>query len=148
MVALVRIDPFRGLVTMRGLMDQLMEDGFFAPRPWTAWQGPRNLPLDVQETEEAVVVRAAVPGVKPEEVELTVEQGRLTIRMQTRAEHEQKENGYLLREIRQGAAARTVVLPAEVVGDGTEASLDQGILTVTLPKVKAARPARIAVKGS
>ena len=108
-----RRHPFREMVSLRDAMDRLIEEPFFG----RGWLVPRHweeevLAVDVYQTEDAVVVKTTVPGVKPEEVEITVTGNTLSISGETRAEEEVKEENYIRRERRYGSFRRSVVLPA------------------------------------
>jgi HSP20 family protein len=90
-------------------------------------------------------VRAALPGVKAEDVQVQVEDGQLSIRAEMHAEEERQERGYLMREIRRGTFARTIPLPVPVQADKAEARLEQGILELVLPKAEKAKAKSIKV---
>ncbi|HEY5638500.1 MAG TPA: Hsp20/alpha crystallin family protein [Dehalococcoidia bacterium] len=147
MTRLVRWDPFSEFHGLRRAMDRLFDD--FTPA--TEWQreGPElTFPVDVSESDTDVTVRATLPGVKPEDVELTVSDGILTIRGETRHEETTEKENYHRREIRYGAFSRSVPLPAHVNDAEAEAEFTDGILQVRLPKADEARPKSIKVKGA
>lgn len=115
------------------------------------WEGQHNdarpLAVDVKSSENEVIVRAALPGVNEDEIDINVEGNVLTISAETQSEHEDKQENWHVREMSYGKFARSIALPEDVLTDEAEASLENGILTVTLPK-KEPNPARkIAVKG-
>src|SRR5262245_19563017 len=90
--------------------------------------------LDVIEQGDNLVVKATLPGVKPEDVDVNVENGVLTIRGELREEQEHGQGRYLHRERRYGTMARQVMLPRDVDTSACEASFEHGVLTLTLPK--------------
>jgi HSP20 family protein len=132
----------------RGEMDRLFDSFFgdFWPetRPWgvTAW-GP---PLDVEETDKDVIVHAEIPGMKSEELELSIRDGALVISGEKKESSEKKEKGYFYQERRFGSFRREVPLPSAVDADNVEAEYKDGVLHVTLHKSQEALPRRIEVK--
>ena len=102
------------------------------------------LPVDVQDTDDGYVIRATVAGFTPEEVEATYTNGLLTISAKHEQETTTEEGGYVLRERSTGNLYRQISLPGEVNADGIKASIENGILTLQVPKV-APKPVKIAV---
>ena len=146
MAALTRWDPYRELATMRSMMDRLMdEDAFRLQR-----QGERSnefgLALDVAEKNDAYIVKASVPGVAPEDVEVTLSDNVLTIKGEMKEDKEIKEETYHVRERRFGQFVRSVTLPMPVNADKIEAINENGVLTLTLPKAESTKPKRIEVR--
>jgi HSP20 family protein len=102
--------------------------------------------MDVWQDDQAVHVRASVPGFSAEEVEITVDaQGVLTLKGERKVDQERKESDYMLREMRWTSFQRQLALPGEVRPDEATADFKDGILSITIPKVKAAAPARVKV---
>jgi HSP20 family protein len=138
------------LAGFRTEMDRLF-DSFFADsfgqtdRPWgvAAW-GP---PLDVEETDKEILVRAEIPGVKAEELDLAISGDSLIISGEKKASEEKKEQGYVYQERRFGSFRREVPLPSAVDPDTVEAEYKDGVLHVKLHKSTEALPKRIAVKA-
>ena len=145
-MTLTRWEPFRELMTLREAMDRLFEEAFTAP--FRLSDGWGVLPLvDMYQTEEAVVVKATMPGVKPEDLHVTVTGDVLTIKGEVKEEEEVKEATYHLRERRFGTFTRTIQLPVPVIADKAQAEFENGILTLTLPKAEEVRPKAITVKA-
>ncbi len=147
MTLMRRPSPFSELVTLRQAMDRLFDETVF--RPFTAYSGNADLarlPLDVRTTSDALVVEAALPGVKPEDVEITVENGTLTIRAEDRAERSGEESGWLLREISHGTVMRTVTLPTGLEADKAEATFEHGVLTLHIPRAERVKPRQIQIR--
>jgi HSP20 family protein len=145
MTNLVRWDPFTDL---RQTMDRLFDEGF--SRPWRflpAEQEGGTFPIEVAETEDAIEVRASLPGVRPEDVEITVANDVLTMKAEHREQTEDKKKDYYRREIRYGAYHRSISLPAGVDADRAEARFQDGMLHLKLPKAEALRPKQIKVSG-
>jgi HSP20 family protein len=150
-MSMTRWDPFRDMLTLREAMNQLLESSYIHP-PGAAGAegqrgGPQNLALDVAERGDSYVVRASLPGIKPEDVEVSVLGDTLTIHAETKGEDERQSGGYLLRERRAGVVQRTVTLPNPIEGDAVEAAFEHGVLTLTLPKSRASMPRRIPVRA-
>jgi HSP20 family protein len=141
-----RPSPFSELMTLRQAMDRLFDDTVF--RPLTAYprQGDlARLPLDVRTTPDALLVEAALPGIAPEDVEITVENGTLTIRAEDRTERTEDENGWVVREIGRGSVMRSVTLPTGLEADKAEATFEHGVLKLRLPKAEQVKPRQIRI---
>lgn len=131
-------------------MDRLF-NSFFGDRlsdwesPWgsSAW-GP---PLDVEETDKQIIVRAEIPGVSADDLELSISGESLVISGEKRETEEKKDKGYHYQERRFGSFRREVPLPSAVDADNVEAEYSDGVLHVTLLKSEEALPKRIVVKG-
>jgi HSP20 family protein len=146
-------DEPTGLMPLGGFrteMDRLF-DSFFGDafgqtdRPWglTAW-GP---PLDVEETDKEIFVRAEIPGVKADELELSMHDNTLVICGEKKESEEKKEKGYYYQERRFGNFRREVPLPSAVDAEKIDAEYKDGVLHVTLRKSQEALPRRIPVKS-
>ncbi|HNT25925.1 MAG TPA: Hsp20/alpha crystallin family protein [Anaerolineales bacterium] len=110
--------------------------------PWAERRWPvNNLAIDLYETGSEIVVKAAIPGLNAEEVEIEEKEGVLFIRAESQRESESQEGGWHIRERHCGAWQRAVSLPAPVKGDQAEAELKDGVLTIRLPKTDPAKPA-------
>jgi len=129
------------LVSLRDAMNRLVEDSFYLPQALLGTvTGEGSVLLDMYEENQNIV------GVKPEDVNIEIEGDVLTISGKTNEEVSRKEGDYLLNERRAGQVRRSVVLPYEVKADKAEAEFDNGILTLTLPKMETARAKKIALK--
>lgn len=139
---LTRWDPFQEMVSLRNAVDRLFDSslGLSETRP-VAW----GLPLDVIEENEAYIVKASIPGINPDDLEITFTDNTLTIKGQTQADEERKDARYHLRERRFGSFVRSITLGSRVEGDKIQAAYDQGVLTLTLPKAEEVKPKRIAI---
>jgi HSP20 family protein len=128
-------DAFAGLI-----------DRFFEP-DWLGLNRDWAPPVDVTESDDAIVVKAELPGMKTEDIELSVQGNMLTISGQKREEFEDKRDSFHRVERRYGSFRRDIPLPAEVTGDKVEATYRDGVLTVTMPKAEQAKSKRIQVKA-
>jgi HSP20 family protein len=144
MATITRWDPFQDVLSLREAMSQLMEESFV--RPATAQNGKNFIPaLDLSETAEGYLVEAALPGVKPEEVEITVENNVLTIKGETRQEVDEQKRNFHRVERRFGSFQRTIGLPTSVKADAIQASLTNGVLRLEIPKAEEVKPRKISV---
>ena len=107
-----------------------------------------DVPLDVEDGAEQIVIRASLPGVTPEETQVTIDDGVLTIRADANAEREAHDGTYLVRERRTGSFSRSIRLPDVVDADKAESTYQNGVLTISLPKDEAKKPKQIEVKVS
>ena len=136
--------PFRELRRMDETMNRLWR-GFSCypadgdePEGWT-------LPLDVIEQEDRILVNASVPGVKPDDLDISIEDNVLTIKGETSTTHEVKDETFRLRERRFGSFHRTLRLPESVNSEGADTSYSHGVLTITLPKEEAKKARRLTI---
>ena len=144
-MTLQRWEPFKEMITLRKAMDRLFEDSFIRPSVYLQ-ETDGTLPLDVYQTTNEVVVKASLPGYKPEEVDISITGDILTIKGEHKEEQKVKEENYWLRERRYGTFSRSITLPLEVVSDRAEASFDNGVLTLNLPKAEEVKPKQIKVR--
>jgi HSP20 family protein len=147
MTLIRRTSPFGELLSLRQAMDRLMEDSFVRPRPGlTADEHP--LAVDVYATSDSLVVEAALPGVKPEDVDVSLLGDKLTINATSRDERSSDEDGQSYREIRRGSFSRTVTLPAGIKAEGATASFENGLLRLAIPKAEEAKPRQIRISAT
>jgi HSP20 family protein len=146
LMSIERWEPFRDMVSLRDAMNTLLQESFV----WPGGPGANRasgLPLDVSETEGEYVIKASLPGIKPGDVQITVHGDTLTIRGETKAEEEKTGQTWHLRERRQGAFERSLSLGKPINVDKSHARVENGVLTLTLPKSETARPKPIKVSG-
>ena len=140
MTNVVRWDPFADFRSPRAMAFN---------RPWRWTMEPttetRSFAVEMSETESEVEVKAALPGIKPEEVEVSINKDVLTIKAEHKTESEDTKRDFYRREIRYGAYQRSFGLPVAVDADKAEASFDNGMLHLRLPKAEALRPKQIKV---
>jgi HSP20 family protein len=137
-----RYDPFGRTMGLRQVMDRLLEDAVVMPGQGGADSRPA---VDVYEEDDNLIVEAHLPGFKPENLDVNVERGVLTLSGQTEIEQERKERHYLLREKRSGRFSRSLHLPPSYTADPTQATFEHGVLRLVFPKAEEAKPRRIQI---
>ncbi|NJN19659.1 MAG: Hsp20/alpha crystallin family protein [Oscillochloris sp.] len=146
MTTITRWDPFQEAMTLREAMNRLFEESYV---PGAARNGNSFVPaLDLSETPDAFHVELAVPGLKAENLNITVENGVLTIAGEMQQSEEKKERNYHRIERRYGRFSRSVTLPNTVRGDAIEANLENGVLFLSIPKAEEVKPRKITVNVS
>jgi len=147
-MSLIRWDPFRNVSPLREAMNRLFEESFVpSPRAWR-WSTESGLPVlaDMVESDENIVISADLPGLKPEDVDISITDSTLTIKGEYKTEEEGERGDVHFKERRYGAFRRSFTLPTTVDTDATEAEFEDGVLTVTLPKTEETKPKQIEVK--
>jgi HSP20 family protein len=139
-----RPSPLGEFMTLRQAMDRFFDDDAFRPFRWSGHESP-SLPLDVTTTPDELVVEASLPGIKPEDVEITVENGTLTITGKTTEEQSSEEGSYLVQEIRRGSFSRSVTLPNGLEPDKATATFEHGMLKLRIPKAEQVKPRQIRI---
>ncbi|HEY7024860.1 MAG TPA: Hsp20/alpha crystallin family protein [Candidatus Limnocylindrales bacterium] len=143
MTLIRRSNPLGELVSLRQAMDRLFEDSWVRPRG--SFGDQPDMALDIKSTGDEIVVEAALPGIKPEDVDVSVLGDTLTISASHRDESSRDEEGYSYREIRRGSFSRTITLPSGVKTDSAMANFENGMLTLRLPKAEEAKPRQIRI---
>ena len=146
---LTRWEPDHEMMTLREAMNRLFDDAFTRPfslmrEGGSGWSSPA---IDMYQTNNDVVLKAALPGIKADEVQINISGDVLTIKGETKHEEEKKDKSWHIREHRWGAFERSVTLPTGVISDQAKADFENGILTITLPKAAEAKPKTINVKA-
>ena len=145
-MAIVRWEPFRDLVTAQRDLDRLFRDAFssqlgeteLSTRSWAP-------PVDIYETEDAIVLKAELPGVDPKDVDVRVEDNTLYLKGERKFEKEVKEQNYHRVERSYGSFARSFSLPNSISTDKVKAEFKDGMLTLTMPKREEAKPKTIKI---
>lgn len=147
-MAITRYDPFTRFMTLRDAINRMFEESF--GRPMMARTAACVLPIDMFERQDELIVMAAVPGARPEDVDISVANDTLTIRatVHTEAEKEEARNwNWYFSELDYGQFTRTVSLPFPVASDKADARFENGMLYIRLPKAAEAMPKRIKVQA-
>ena len=148
MANITRFDPLGEMVSLRSAMDRLFEDSFVSPLTWRTIAGNGDgvaPPIDVHETPDEIVVTAALPGMKAEDLDITITGQNLTLRGELKADDKVERDQYLYRERRYGAFSRSLQLPVRVEGDKADASFNDGVLTLRIPKAEEVKPRQIRI---
>jgi HSP20 family protein len=132
------------MMSLRQMMDRVFDESFTRQLGHSEdWNMPS---IDMYQTEKELVVKAVLPGMKAEDIQISVTGDVLTLRGEAKQEQEVKEATYHLRERRFGSFSRSLPLPAAVITDQAHAEFENGILTLILPKAEETRPKTINVK--
>ena len=146
-MSITRWEPFSELMSLRDAMDRLFEESFVRPGRLLGMAGAGTVPIDMYQQDGNIVVKAPLPGVKPEDIDVTVVGETLTIKGESKEEKEVKEENVIRRERRFGAFSRSVTLPSPVDTSKASAAFENGVLTLTLPMAEEAKPKAIQVKS-
>jgi len=142
---LTRWEPLCEMMTLREAMDRLLDDAFTRP---IGTNGGSTMPaIDLYQTDDEVVLKAALPGLKADDVQITVTNDVLTLRGEFKWENNHKDATYHIREQRYGSFERSVALPVDVQTDKAKADFQNGVLTITLPKAESVKPKTINIKA-
>jgi len=138
-------NTFSDFMTLRDAVNQLLTENRGGREPWPEQPAYMRLPLDAWVTDDAVIIEASIPGVKPEDVNITIE-GE-TVHIEAELPRPEHGGSHLLSERRFGKVGRDLVLNIPVETDKAEAVFNNGVLTLTIPKQEALRPRTIKVKA-
>ena len=145
-----RYDSFSRPLSLRQMLDRLLEDAFVMPGGGQSAGGQQSgarVAMDVYEEGDNLVVEAQLPGFEPEDIDINIERGTLTIRGQSKTEEERNERNYLIREHRAGSFMRSIQLPETVNADAADARFEHGVLRLTFPWAEQHQPRRIKVQA-
>lgn len=134
--------PFREAVSLRDAMDRLFEESVVTPVKSVVAM-PK---IDIKEKKDSVVVKAEVPGVAEEDIEVEITDNVMTISGEKKEEKEEEKAGYHYKESHTGSFTRSFTLPSEVAADKADAEMKNGVLTITIPKVEARKPKKVTIK--
>ena len=143
---LTRWEPAREIMTLREAMDRLFDDAF--TRPFSTTDGGSAPAIDMYQTDDEIVVKASLPGIKSDEVQINITGDVLTLKGEVKHEEETKEKAWHIREQHWGSFQRSVALPTNVVADKAKAEFENGILTITLPKAEEVKPKTITINAT
>ena|SRR3972149_2060518 len=146
---IVRWEPFGEMLSLRDAVNRLFEDSFIRPGQWplSTDGGHVGLAVDMIETKDDVIVKASAPGIKPDDLDISVTGDLLTLKGEVKTEEKIEKGSYIRQERRYGVFERTLSLPTSVVADQAKAEFEHGVLTLTLPKAEEVKPRSIKVKA-
>lgn len=143
---IIKYQPFPEMVSLRQAMDRLFEDSIVRPSRLFGALGETGMPaVDVYQTENELVVKAATPGLKADDIKIDITRDTLTIQGESKAQEEVKREDYLCKEMRYGSFSRSITLPSGLQTDKAEATVEDGTLTLTIPKAEETKPKTIKV---
>jgi len=143
MTIIRRPSRFGDVTTFRQAMDRFFDEEL-RPFGFATVSGPA-LPLDVTHDADSLTIEAALPGIRPDDVDITVENGTLTISGRTQDERSADEGSYLVQEIRRGSFSRSMTLPQGLEPDKAEATFEHGLLKLRIPKAEQLKPRQIKI---
>ena len=145
-MAIVRFEPFRNLLTTQREFERLFKEAF-SPMSGETEVSTRSWapPVDIYETEDAIVLKAELPGIDPQDVEVRVEDNTLYLKGERNYEKEVKEQNYHRIEWSYGSFARSFTLPNSISAEKVKAEYKDGLLTLTMPKREEAKPKTIKI---
>jgi HSP20 family protein len=140
--------PLRDFMSLRDAMDRVFEDRWVSPGSWLTWSpvGTTYLPLDIYETADDIVVRALVPGVEADGIDIQFQGGVLTLRAKADEAAIPEGSTWVVHEVTPGEFIRQVTLPRSVEADKAVTTFENGVLSLTLPKTADAKPKQIKVE--
>jgi HSP20 family protein len=145
---MIRWDPWGELASLHNTMDRVFGEAYGQSDKVPRERPSLHLPVNIKETEADYRIQAPVPGFPPEQIEVTFTEGMLTIRAQHPGEPAAEEGVYIRRELARGNLVRQIGLPGQVQEADIKASVENGLLEVTVPKEPRAQPKRISVSGT
>jgi HSP20 family protein len=142
---ITRWNPVRDILTWREAMDQLVNENYVRNQDYLRQNAAWQLPVDAYGNEDAIVITADVPGLKPDDLHVTMESNTLTIRGELKDRSEERD--YFLRErVARSNFERVLTINTPIDANKVEAEFENGVLTLTLPKAEANKPKQIAIK--
>lgn len=145
MSTLTRWEPVREMMTLREAMDRLFDDAF--TRPINMGSVSTMPAIDMYQNEDDLIVKASLPGLTKDDVDITVTENILTLRGEYKTDEDDAGKSYHIREQRHGIFERSIGLPTDVEVDKAKAEFEHGVLTITLPKAEAVKPKLISIKA-
>ncbi|MGV8024939.1 MAG: Hsp20/alpha crystallin family protein [Anaerolineaceae bacterium] len=144
MTKIIKSDPFLDIVNVRDTMDRML-DNYFGRSPVT-FEENGVVDLDLYQTDKNIVIEASIPGIDPEDINISVAGEILTIKGEVKQEKETKEADYHIKERRFGSFSRSITIPTQIVTEKATANFKNGILKLTLPKAEDVKTKTITVK--
>ena len=147
MGSITRYDPYADMVTFRRSIDRWFDDAFARPLSWRVFDGEAmTAKIDLHQDDDNLHVTASLPGVKPEDVEVTITGQILLIKGELKGDETVDDDQYVYRERRFGRFSRQIELPVRVMGEQAKASFENGLLKLTIPKAEDVKPRQIEIK--
>src|SRR2546425_12772399 len=148
-MTITRFSPISDIVTLRDAMDRLFEESFVRPTTWTGLAaGHVAVPVDLWETKDAYHLRADLPGLAPDDIEINVTADTVTISGQTKPGTDVTNEGWLRQERRFGKFKRSFTVPMQIDPSKVEAKFTNGVLELVLPKAENQKPRTIKINAT
>jgi HSP20 family protein len=148
-VTITRFTPMTDFVTLREAMDRLFEDSFIRPTTWTGLPaGQIAVPVDLWETNDAYHMRADLPGMTPDTIDINVTADTVSFAGESKAETDVTNEGWLRQERRIGKFQRSFTLPVQIDPNKVQANFEHGVLDLVLPKADQVKPRSIKVNAN
>lgn len=144
-MAMARFTPLSDFVSLRDAMDQLFQESFIRPNGWSAMSGQVSMPVDLWETKDAYHLRADLPGLTPEDIEINVTGDTVSLAGETKASTDVTSEGWLRQERRTGKFQRAFTLPVQIDSNAVTATFTNGVLELVLPKSEAVKPKTVKI---
>ena len=145
-MTIARFHPMPDVLTLREAMDRLFEDSFIRPTTWSGLPtGQIAVPVDLWDTPDAYHLRADLPGLTAEDIDINVTADTVSISGDVKGHADVSNEGWLRQERRFGKFQRAFSLPTQLESNKVEATFDNGVLTLVMPKAEAVRPKQIKI---
>ena len=145
-MTIARFDPMSDFVSLRQAMDRLFEDSIIRPSVWTGLSaGQIAVPVDLWETNDAYHLRADLPGIAPDDIDINVTSDTVALTGESKMSQDVTNDGWLRQERRVGKFQRAFTLPVQIDPDKVQATFTHGVLELTLPKADQVKPRTIKV---
>ena len=145
-MSIARFQPMSDILSLREAMDRLFEDSFIRPSVWQ--NAAVSAPVDIKETEDAYLLKADLPGFTADDIDINVTHDTVTIAGELKQDEGSNDEGWLRQERRAGKFSRSFTLPVEIDSTKVDATFQNGVLHLTLPKAEAVRPRTIKVRAT
>src|SRR5437762_9431509 len=144
-MAIARIAPLSDFVSLRDAMDQLFQESFIRPNGWSGAAAQITMPVDLWETKDAYHLRADLPGMTAEEIEINVTGDTVSLAGETKAPTDVTNDGWLRQERRTGKFQRAFTLPVQIDSNAVTATFTEGVLELVLPKSETVKPKTVKI---